>query len=653
MKKLLFLFLLSASINLNAQDLIKYLPENPLLYGRFALPTIFKSQPLDSLKEYAFFQAFMQEVPFNRQQDADSLLTGIINDIEKFGLSLNSDMHIVVSQEDSLIQSNIYFQINNITELEKNINLLFPVGDSTVYYSAANDFKLFIYKDLHMAWNNELFIVGARMSLRMETQNSWDLTDAEKVLQEKQLNERDANAIHKIFHANTLVAKRKYLKKMYQDAAIATYMDMKGLYNIYLDAMTAKFRYYGALNIFSPVNNALPFLDSKVNIGIYFNNDELVIKAKSKMGKELRKKLLKVYKRKYNPGIFNYVPEDALLSAGIKINTEAYINFTFDILADVYSKIPRYGRYGVGVITFLQTFMDEKGIGELVRGDMIFSLNNISKKNISYTTYDYDEDYNSTEVTKFNEYKVPSFSLIGSTGNPKQLEKLMDIGLDLSKVYVKENDVYVIRDNDLNQIGGALYIQITDKLFFVSNDSSFIYNVIPNKGYDKKLNAKAKKNYKGKTMYLDFSADKLMKSLADSLDEVALISSNKLLRSAAGKLHFEQSFSWFGVSTTLKYKTSDKSNVLPFLTECMNQYYLEQKNRYSYNDYDYESVAVDSAYALDSTTGPVGEPDELYLKEDGTYDVSAPHSDYEQAVEEAQPIKKEEAIKPKKVTSKK
>ena len=155
-KTLLFSLLLSLFINANAQDLTKYFPENPLVYGRLDLPVLFKNQPLDSLKKKEFFQDFLQKVNVLHHQNSDSLLTSIMNNIEKFGLALNKNAYFIVNQEDSLVQSNLIFQIGNSEELEKNINMLFPVGDSTVYYSAAKDFKLFIYQDLHMAWNNEV-----------------------------------------------------------------------------------------------------------------------------------------------------------------------------------------------------------------------------------------------------------------------------------------------------------------------------------------------------------------------------------------------------------------------------------------------------------------------------------------------------------------
>ena len=661
MKKLLFLILLLGCINAKAQDLTKYLPEKPILYTRFDLAKIFKSQPLDTLKKKEFFQNFLKETIFRPSRDQDSLLTAIIDNIEKFGLSLNNNAHLIITEDDSLLQSNFIFQINNSAALEKNITELFPIGSEKVYYSSGNDFKLFIYKDTHMAWNNEIFVVGSRVPLYKKNRNSWGLTDEERKEQKKLLNERDANCIHKIFHANTLVQKKKYLKGLYKNADLALFMDMSGLYDLYIQFFSREFSKFGAIeSLMLTGNNALPYMDSKIYAGVFFNNDELLIKAKSKMGKELRKKLLKVYNRKYNPAIFNYVSDKALLSTGMRINTEAYINFTFDVLSDFFNKMPNYGKYGARVITFIQTFLDEKGVGELVRGDVLFNLNGVSKKMVTYTTYEYDEEYNSTEVTKTKEINVPSFSIIGSTGNPKQLEKLMDLGLDLSNKYTKDKAVYTLKDRDFKEFGGAIYVQITDKLFFISNDSSFMYTVVPNKGYgpNEKMNAKMKQHHKSKNMYLDFDANRLLHSYADSTGEIRMLKKMPLLEAAAGKVNFEQRFSWTGVTTTMTYKTSDKSSMLPLLSECLNQYFVKKK-RYDYNDEGYataamDSIAVDTAIAWPDTGGAVeyyydenGNIQERYLPVDGI----APAD--EVLIKEAVEEKKTTVSQPKKTTAKK
>jgi hypothetical protein len=661
MKKLLFLVLLLACINTKAQDLTKYLPENPIVYNRFDLAKILKSQPLDTLKKKEFFQKFLKETLFRPSRDQDSLLTTIINNIEKFGLSLNNNAHLVVDEDDSLLQSNFIFQINNSAALEKNITELFPIGSEKVYYSSGNDFKLFIYKDMHMAWNNEIFVVGARFPLYEDTRNSWDLTDEERKEQKKLLNERDAKSIHKIFHANPLIQKKKYLKGLYKNADLALYMDLSGLYDLYVKFFSSRFSKFGVTeSLLLTGNNALPYMNSQIYAGVFFNKDELLIKAKSKMGKELRKKLLKAYNRKYNSSIFNYVSNNAVLSTGMRINTEAYINFTFDVLSDFFKKTPNYGKYGARIITLIQTFLDEKGVGELVRGDVLFNLNGVSKKTVTYTTYTYDEEYNSTEVIKTKDINVPSFSIIGSTGNPKQLEKLLDLGLDLSKKYTKDKSVYTLKDRDFKELGGAIYVQITDHLFFISNDSTFMYTVVPNKGYgqNEKMNAKMKQHHKGKNMYMDFDAGKLLHSYADSTGEIRMLKKMPLLEAAAGKLNFEQRFSWTGVSTTLTYKTSNKSSMLPLLSECLNQYYVKQR-RYSYNDeeYDYSAMAADSVaidslmYLGDSTAMPA----EYYYDENGNaipMEVIAPSEDapIEKKVVEQ---KKAPATKPKNTSVKK
>ncbi|MFM7023908.1 MAG: hypothetical protein ACKOXB_13135 [Flavobacteriales bacterium] len=624
MKKTLLLLLVLVSITATAQDFNRYLPVKPLAYARFDLAGIFANQSLDSIKKKEFFQDFVKYVSHD-----DSLMKVVVSDVEKFGLSL-ATAHWVANIEDSVLQNSVMFQINNGAELEKNINLLFPIGDSSVYYSGGSDFKLYIYNGLYMAWDKEVFIIGASRPLyNFHYLGAWDLTPEQMDLDKKMLNERASKGIHKIFHANT-AASKKYLKDMYKDASVALFFDVESVYNIYFDFMRRGMRglWYGADdNMFLMKNKVLNYANSEVNMGIYFNNDELLIKGKSKIGKELRKKIAKVYNRKYTGGIFDYVPANAIFSSGMRVNTEAYINFTFDALKDMYENMPRYGHYAANAVVLIQTFLDEKGMGELMRGDVLFNINSVDKINVTYTTYNYDEEYNATEVTDVKQVNVPSFSVIGSTGNPKQLKILFDLGLGISDHYVKEKDVYVFRDNDFNEIGGALYIRITKKFYFFSNDSNFIYKIVPEGGYKNSLGGKARRHHKSRSFYLDFDAQKLLRSMMTDSSEIAFISEHPMLASAAGKLTMEHKFALGGSSYTIKYKTSDKTPVLPFLTELIDEQYRKEQARHSYyyNEYDDYPMADSTAVMYDTA---VAAPDYYYDENgnvtDSAVDVAAP-----------------------------
>ena len=650
MKTIIFLLLLATSAASHAQDLTKYLPHNPLFYNRIELSQLLQKKGLDSLKKQTFFKALMQNTLLISQRGNDSALTAVIEHIEHFGLSLSSDAHFSVSEVDSVVQFNFLFHINKRIELEKNMADLLPANDSTVFASIGKDFKLFIHNKVHYAWNDEVFVFGSAYSLRAETIALFDMNEQQRKELRTLENVRQSKIMHSVFHGDPK-SNKKYLKDLFRNAAITSYIDLRHVFATYATLLSAAHLGMRAIDhqLFDS-NQLLPYLDSKLHVGVFINGDELTIKTKGHPGKELRKKLFKVYNRRYNSAIFKYVPAKAIFSSGIKINTEAYINLTFDIMHDYFKNMPTYGQYATKAVTLLQTFLDEKGLGELVRGDVLFNLNAINKQQVTYTSYEYDDEYNSKEVTKTESINVPTFSVIGSTANAKQLEKLLDLGLDFSSKYVKENKVYTIKDRYFQPVGGSLFITVKKQLFFLSNDSSFIFNTVPNGGYacKERTTMQQQRYRRSKVFFLEFNADQLLQAFAnDTSNGTTNEEEIAIFQDAAGKISAEQRFSCFGATSKIVYKTNDSAAVLPLLGSALNALYLERNRDYS------ESAAVDStaAYPADSAST---EGDYIYDLPHGAEEIdSTEAAPAVEAVEEAIPVKKQNATKPKKTKSKK
>jgi len=651
MKKIFLLILLAASALVHAQDLAEYLPQKPLFYSRVNLAQVLQNNTLNSLKKQDFFKALIQNTLLITQRGNDSAMMAIIDNIEHFGLSLNNDAHFSVSEVDSTLQFDFLFHINNSAELEKNMSQILPLNDSSIYASIGKDFKLFIHNKVHYAWNKDVFVFGSTYSLRSEQIPLYEMDEQQIKALSTIENERQSTVMHGLFHGNS---NKKYLKGLFQKAAITSYIDLHNIFDAYTTMLSSLHLGMRPMDLqIINSNRLVPYLDSKVYISAYIAGDELTIKTKGHPGKELRKKLFKVYNRRYNSSIFNYVPAKAIFSSGIKINTEAYINLTFDIMHDYFKNMPTYGQYATKAVTLLQTFLDEKGLGELVRGDVLFNLNAINTQQVTYTSYEYDDEYNSKEVTKTESINVPTFSIIGSTANAKQLEKLLDLGLDFSSKYIKENKVYTIKDRYFQPVGGSLFITVKKQLFFLSNDSNFIFNTVPNGGYARKERTTMQQQCarRSKVFFLEFNADQLLQAFAnDTSNGTTNDSQFSFWQNAAGKISAEQRFSWFGATSKIVYKTNDSAAVLPLLSSALNALYLENNRDYS------ESAATDStaAYPIDSAST---EGDYIYDLPRGVEEIdsteAAPTDEAVEAVEEAVPVKKQIATKPKKIKSKK
>ena len=183
---------------------------------------------------------------------------------------------------------------------------------------------------------------------------------------------------------------------------------------------------------------------SSVSSTLDFKRDNAVLNVNFTMSDVMAKHTKAMYDGKLNKKFFKYFNEDKMLGyMSVNASTEGllteypalmksmFTNSTNDEMAEI---IP------VGA-DLLSVFLDEKAIGELVRGDMLFVVNDITKKQVNYTAYDYDDNYNRISVEKTKEETVPDFIFMATSNGKDIFSRIMNIGVNAKEVTL-ENDVY-------------------------------------------------------------------------------------------------------------------------------------------------------------------------------------------------------------------
>jgi len=110
-----------------------------------------------------------------------------------------------------------------------------------------------------------------------------------------------------------------------------------------------------------------------------------------------------MYDGKMNSNFFNYFNEDKMLgyfaiNASTKGILETYPEMMTSMFENYeYEEVAAFIPIGMRVLSLL---IDEEGAAQILRGDMLFVLTEMKERELSYTTYEYDENYERTEVTK-------------------------------------------------------------------------------------------------------------------------------------------------------------------------------------------------------------------------------------------------------------
>jgi len=143
-----------------------------------------------------------------------------------------------------------------------------------------------------------------------------------------------------------------------------------------------------------------------------------------------------MYNGTMNKNFYKYINEDQMLGYfAVNLSTEGLLKAYPKLMDYMFENSPNDE---IATIAPLATelfaiVVDEKGVSELLRGDMLFVLTDIKEREVTYTSYDYDEEYNRTETTKTKMEQVPDF-LFMATASKKELYKR------LMRLAVKENE---------------------------------------------------------------------------------------------------------------------------------------------------------------------------------------------------------------------
>lgn len=239
--------------------------------------------------------------------------------------------------------------------------------------------------------------------------------------------------------------------------------------------------------------NALPYDALTMAYGIKMQNlnygykeamfdlvqDKHTMKLKGAIGldKEMEQVFKKIYKTKSNPRFSKYIPQNHLGYFSLNINTEGYLQQMPALFDRWYGPLLTEHADLVSIAGMaLEIAVDEKAIGKVMRGDHLLFVNDLQKVNTEYTDYEYDEDYNYTEVTKTKEEYIPSFLWMFTSEDQRLYKKLLTYGEKVVKIQ-EEDGIYTILENKSTTI----YITFKDNIVFISNDHEQILSIKENR----------------------------------------------------------------------------------------------------------------------------------------------------------------------------
>lgn len=288
---------------------------------------------------------------------------------------------------------------------------------------------------------------------------------------------------------------------------------------------------YLPLNYFKGVNLMGGY--GAANAKLFLENQSIRLSSAMTFSQDMGSVLRKVHKRKLNKKFLNYVNEDQMIGyMAYAMDTKAYLQEYPKLISKLYGSV--YADE-IGMATDLfSLLLDEEAISKVIKGDGIFVFNGLSQKEVSYKSYDYNEEnFETKEVMKTKKETLPDFLMMLSTEDTRLMDKLIAYGV--KKDLLKSNNGYF--ELSIPKSPMALFFTIKDGVVFLSTNSEEMQHIV-NNTFKAKLNGRHKKALMGNNYAAYFSPKKLAGKIpAEELGKLAKVEKTNKTLSALGDIY--------------------------------------------------------------------------------------------------------------------
>ncbi len=264
------------------------------------------------------------------------------------------------------------------------------------------------------------------------------------------------------------------------------------------------------------------YADSGMSAKLYAETDKMRLTTTYSMSESMAKSYKKIMKHKLNRKFLNYVNQDQMIGyMSYAVNTEAALTEYPKILKSLYGNMALYGDEASLAVDLVELLLDEAAVAKVFPGDMLFMLSGISEKEVTYKSYEYNDNYEYEEIEKTKKETVPDFLMMVSSEDQNLMKKLVNYGI--KKEVVEANNGYysiVIPESPL-----AIYFAFKNNIIFLGTSEMEMTKII-NGNFDSKISSKHKKILK-KSNYSAYLSGKQLASKIP-MDELGISDIKKL-----------------------------------------------------------------------------------------------------------------------------
>lgn len=411
MKKIIAgLLLMAVAITVNAQKLENKIPKNADIVVTARGARVFDLISMTELNNSAFGEMVLKNANRRKETKRTSL--------EEMGFKLKKNAYYFLQNTDSVTYHGFAVELADRVAFEGNFNSykrekIKQINGYSVIKGYSGDITI---------WNDNLlmFINGEinKNYVKNNRERLEELTGEDssyrirKELGKKWTQDKTFNFLN-LVPSQTLATSVSFQKAKAKDAVMTLWLRN---YGSLMNSIVSSFqRELGEIADYMSMNNIGDAYGINEIVGnLYFDKDAARLELDMYVNDTMKESFKKMYGKKMDKNMvraFNH--NDVLGFVSLSIDTEAMLVEYPHLMTSMYgSVLPKFKEEISVVADLISLVMDEKAIGELLTGDALFVVNDFSEKEVEYTTYEYDDDYNRKEVTKKKNELVPDASLL-------------------------------------------------------------------------------------------------------------------------------------------------------------------------------------------------------------------------------------------------
>jgi hypothetical protein len=331
-------------------------------------------------------------------------------------------------------------------------------------------------------------------------------------------------------------------------------------------------------------------LDSEFYINGYFEKNKIRLsQVMTPKGEEAKKLTSNMFDSKINKKLLNYIGNDVLAYYSIAMNTEAIMKYQYNVLRNTlnnlyknYSKDESADNIDV-IVDALEIFLDEKAISDIFPGDALIVLHDLKTVKKEYTSYEYNDEYEKTEIKGIKEETIPNFTFVSSTRNEKIINKILRLPLNRNKFtatdYQEKNGYYVIHFEKDNLIEN-LYLGLKDGVFMITTSNQNIENLIQQNKTTAKKEFRKTISKNASAAWIDIHS--ILLQTKSQFQDKTKESKHQIALRNTGEITMESKFKNDELHTETTYKIGgEHQNSLQYLFDVINELYTESKKEKS------------------------------------------------------------------------